>query len=102
MKIDRSFVADILQSDNDAVIVNATINLAHNLGFQVTAEGVESNEVLNVLEEYGCDLVQGFYVAKPLPIDDFDRWMKESSWRPQRLATNGSSNRLPTDVQTTV
>jgi diguanylate cyclase len=75
LKIDKSFVMDILHSDNDAVIVNATINLAHNLGLQVTAEGVESLEIMQRLASYGCDIAQGYYYAKPLPVDEFDRWI---------------------------
>lgn len=75
LKIDKSFVIDILGSDNDAVIVNATINLAHNLGLQVTAEGVESQQVLEKLAGYGCDIAQGFYCARPLALSDFNSWL---------------------------
>ncbi|WP_417225390.1 putative bifunctional diguanylate cyclase/phosphodiesterase [Amphritea sp.] len=74
LKIDRSFVSDILQNESDAVIVNATINLAHNLGLEVTAEGVEDLETLSLLKAEGCDLVQGYYLGRPMPKDAFAQW----------------------------
>ncbi len=77
LKIDRSFVTDIINDESDAVIVNATINLAHNLGLQVTAEGVESPEVMEVLDQYGCDIAQGFLIARPLQVDEFEEWQRE-------------------------
>ncbi len=81
LKIDKSFVKDILISDNDAVIVRATINLAHNLGLQVTAEGVENQEIMDRLKDYGCDIAQGYFMSNPLSVVDFDRWMRDSQWR---------------------
>ncbi|MDO9106209.1 MAG: bifunctional diguanylate cyclase/phosphodiesterase [Methylovulum sp.] len=80
LKIDKSFVSDILGSENDAVIVKATINLAHNLGLQVTAEGVESEAVMERLREYGCDIAQGYYLNKPLAVKDFNDWMRSSAY----------------------
>lgn len=85
LKIDRSFVQDILISENDDVIVNATINLAHNLGFHVTAEGVESKEIMDRLKSYGCDIAQGYYLSKPASVKDFDEWMKVSEWQLEPL-----------------
>jgi len=81
LKIDRSFVQDILVSENDDVIVNATINLAHNLGFKVTAEGVESAEIMDILKSYGCDVAQGYYLSKPATVSDFNNWMENSEWK---------------------
>jgi diguanylate cyclase (GGDEF)-like protein len=77
LKIDKSFVSDVLQSENDAVIVKATINLAHNLGLKVTAEGVESKQVLDLLNSYDCDIAQGYFFSKPLPIDAFNLWIQD-------------------------
>ncbi|MGY6274636.1 putative bifunctional diguanylate cyclase/phosphodiesterase [Methylomonas sp. MgM2] len=74
LKIDKSFIIDMLQSENDSVIVKATINLAHNLGLTVTAEGVESQDVLTLLNSYDCDIAQGFYFSKPVSVDDFEYW----------------------------
>lgn len=74
IKIDKSFVMDMLENENDAVIVRATIELAHNLGHKVVAEGVENEEVFKALRNLGCDVVQGFYFSKPLTGEDFDDW----------------------------
>ncbi|WP_445369044.1 putative bifunctional diguanylate cyclase/phosphodiesterase [Methylomonas sp. BW4-1] len=76
LKIDKSFVVDLLHSENDAVIVKATINLAHNLGLQVTAEGVETQEIMDKLSTYQCDLAQGYLFSKPMPFEDFGAWVE--------------------------
>ena len=78
LKIDKSFVTDVMHSENDAVIVKATINLAHNLGLQVTAEGVENQEIMNKLGGYDCDIAQGYLMSRPLPVDQFDQWIKDN------------------------
>lgn len=79
VKIDKSFVMDMLENESDGVIVKATIDLAHNLGMQVVAEGVESQQVKNRLQELNCDIVQGFFYSKPLTNNDFLEWF--SSWK---------------------
>jgi diguanylate cyclase (GGDEF)-like protein len=78
LKIDKSFVMDMLDSDNDRVIVRATIDLAHNLGLKVTAEGVETRAALAVLSDYGCDVAQGYLLSKPQPADRFLEWLESS------------------------
>jgi len=77
LKIDKSFVMDMLASDNDAVIVRATIDLAHNLGLKVTAEGVETPEALEMVKRFGCDIAQGYYFSQALPRADFETWLAE-------------------------
>jgi EAL domain-containing protein (putative c-di-GMP-specific phosphodiesterase class I) len=67
IKIDKSFVIDMMTHKNDAMIVRTTIDLGHNLGLKVVAEGVESDEILKRLVELGCDSVQGHYISFPLP-----------------------------------
>jgi len=89
LKIDRSFVQDILISESDDVIVNATINLAHNLGLQVTAEGVENKQILDRLQSYGCDIAQGFYLSKPVAVTDFNQWMENSQWQIKKETAQG-------------
>jgi diguanylate cyclase (GGDEF)-like protein len=86
LKIDKSFVMDIMNSENDAMIVKATINLAHNLGLQVTAAGVESKEIMAKLKDYGCDMAQGYYLHKPLHVTDFNIWMNSSQWQANKTA----------------
>ncbi|WP_271270711.1 putative bifunctional diguanylate cyclase/phosphodiesterase [Aliamphritea hakodatensis] len=79
LKIDRSFVKDIMTDESDAVIVNATINLAHNLGLQVTAEGVNDPAVLQKLRREGCDVVQGYLLARPMPVGAFEEWLSSEA-----------------------
>jgi len=75
IKIDRSFVMDMDNDINDAIIVRSTIDLAHNMGLRVVAEGVETQPILDQLSEDGCDYAQGYHIAKPMSIDDFERSM---------------------------
>jgi len=77
LKIDQSFIRDLMHSKDDAIIVNALISLAHNLGFKVIAEGVEEIEQLEYLREHDCDVVQGYYYSRPLPADEFYQWAME-------------------------
>jgi EAL domain-containing protein (putative c-di-GMP-specific phosphodiesterase class I) len=67
LKVDRSFVRDIIANGDDAAIVASVIALAHNLKLQVVAEGVESAEQLDYLRQLGCDIMQGYYFSEPLP-----------------------------------
>lgn len=75
LKIDRSFVKDMVASKNDAAIVRSTIDLAHNLGLNVVAEGVEDQHVLDLLEEMNCDTIQGFFISKPLPANEISEFL---------------------------
>ena len=74
LKIDKSFVIAMERDTDDAQIVRSTIELAHNLGIAVVAEGVENVQVWNLLRELHCDLAQGFYMGRPMPIDEFMHW----------------------------
>ncbi len=76
LKIDRSFVMDMENDPDDEVIVHSTIELAHNLGLSVVAEGIESESVYNKLGEMGCDTAQGYYISKPLSVDEFSDFIK--------------------------
>ncbi|AMV38026.1 EAL domain-containing protein [Planctomyces sp. SH-PL62] len=70
VKVDRSFVVDMAVSRRDACIVRSVIDLGHNLGLRVVAEGVENEATLDLLRDWGCDLVQGFHLGRPLPVAD--------------------------------
>jgi diguanylate cyclase (GGDEF)-like protein len=85
IKIDRSFVGDMINNDNDSVIVRATIDMAHDLGLKVTAEGVEDQQTWDKLAEFGCDNAQGFYMGKPQNAEELNRWFCESKWSGQAL-----------------
>jgi diguanylate cyclase (GGDEF)-like protein len=77
IKIDKSFVIDMPHDQSDAAIVRSTIDLAHNLGLRVVAEGVESHEAWCRLEDLGCDLAQGFHVSRPIPAEAMSRLLAE-------------------------
>jgi diguanylate cyclase (GGDEF)-like protein/PAS domain S-box-containing protein len=76
LKIDKSFVMHMSDDSNDEVIVRSTIDLAHNLGLSVVAEGVESDLHLQTLRGLGCDVGQGFHIGHPLRIEEFHQWME--------------------------
>ena len=70
IKIDRSFVTNMITDENDAVIVRSTIEMAKNLGLEIVAEGVETAEVASALAALGCDYIQGYLLSKPLPAEE--------------------------------
>jgi diguanylate cyclase (GGDEF)-like protein len=74
LKIDKSFVMGMERDPDDAKIVRSTIDLAHNMGLSVVAEGVENAAIWNLLREQGCDEAQGYHMSKPLPVDGFKAW----------------------------
>jgi diguanylate cyclase (GGDEF)-like protein len=75
LKVDKSFVLDMDADEENASIVNATIDLAHNLGLTVTAEGVESLAVFERLQHMGCDYYQGYYSGRPMRMDELLAWL---------------------------
>jgi len=70
LKIDRSFISELNCEGDDMVIVHSTITMAHQLGFRVVAEGVELQEVWDLLKVLNCDLVQGYFISRPLPVEE--------------------------------
>jgi EAL domain-containing protein (putative c-di-GMP-specific phosphodiesterase class I) len=82
IKVDKSFVLELEKNGNDAVIVRSTIDMAHNLGLRVTAEGVETPDAWNVLGALGCDQSQGYHMSRPLPADELAEWLAKSVWAP--------------------
>ncbi len=79
LKIDQSFVSNMNRDENDAMIVHSTIDLAHNLGLRVVAEGVENEEIMQQLRAQGCDLIQGYHLCRPLPPEQLQSWLSEHS-----------------------
>lgn len=77
LKIDRSFVGNMLAEESDLTIVRSTIDLAHNLGLGVVAEGVEDGPTLGHLAELGCDRAQGYFITEPLEVDTATEWLRD-------------------------
>jgi EAL domain-containing protein (putative c-di-GMP-specific phosphodiesterase class I)/GGDEF domain-containing protein len=76
LKIDRLFVSSLTSSHRDPLLVRSTIDLAHALEMEVTAEGVENAATLALLRTMGCDLIQGYFIARPMPLDDLERLLE--------------------------
>ena len=74
LKIDRSFVMNMHRDPQDAKIVRSVVDLAHNLGLKVTAEGLEEGAAWHLLGELGCDIAQGYWIAKPMPAEQLPQW----------------------------
>jgi diguanylate cyclase (GGDEF)-like protein/PAS domain S-box-containing protein len=99
LKIDKSFVTGLDTVGDNEVIVRSTVELAHNLGLSVVAEGVEDENVVKILAEHGCDAAQGYFFARPRPPEELTNWLTESPfgagavWPPATVdaATAGSS-----------
>jgi EAL domain-containing protein (putative c-di-GMP-specific phosphodiesterase class I) len=88
LKIDQSFVKNMETDGDDAKIVRSTVELAHNLGLSVVAEGVENEAVWELLRELGCDQAQGYHMGRPMPADTFSEW--SVGWQAGRLPGNSN------------
>ena len=84
LKIDQSFVRNMQTDADDATIVRSTIDLAHNLGITVVAEGVENGQVWNMLRDLDCDHAQGFHMGRPMPVSELPTW--STRWASARRA----------------
>ena len=80
LKIDRSFVHDMIADNDNAMIVRSTIELAHNLGLATVAEGVETTEILEVLRDMQCDMAQGYLISRPLAEQEFLDFLASKAW----------------------
>ncbi len=98
LKIDSSFVFSMLHNEQDEIIVNSTIHLAHNLGLYVVAEGVESQAVYSRLCNLGCDSAQGYYMGMPMPAEETNQWLKSSAWceHAGAIASETDESNVPT------
>ena len=98
VKVDKSFVLAAASDSNDAAIVRSVINLGHTLGLRVVAEGVEDDQLRRLLASWDCDIVQGYFIGRPLPADEFTVWLTETSRRlritarPRPVRANFSTN----------
>lgn len=79
IKIDKSFVLRMSEDQDDATIVRSIVDLGHNLGLEVVAEGVEDCEAWNLLAALGCDMAQGYFISPPLPAPELERWLDKQA-----------------------
>jgi diguanylate cyclase (GGDEF)-like protein len=80
LKIDKSFVMNMVEEKDDAMIVRSVIELARNFGLNAVAEGVKNERAWEILADLGCDHAQGYYISPPVPIEKLNKWMVESPW----------------------
>jgi len=99
LKIDRSFIAGLTESHRDPLIVRSSIDLAHALDLKVTAEGIDNPMTLSLLRVMGCDILQGFFIAKPLPLDlliaCFEAGFEHVNGEPQPFAALQQAHATP-------
>lgn len=93
IKIDKSFVLDMLTSKDSAAIVRSTIDLAHALEMKVVAEGVENEAILGQLAVLSCDVAQGYHYSKPLPAEQFMEWLNQRAEKSSRKKRTGDARR---------
>jgi len=81
IKVDRSFVMEMIEDKDDDIIVRATIEVAHNLGLKIVAEGVHDKQTWERLKTLSCDIAQGHYISKPLSAAEFSVWLSGNEWQ---------------------
>lgn len=92
LKIDCAFIRGMMDDEQDEIIVNSTIQLAHNLGLTVVAEGVENDATYGHLKSLGCDCAQGFFVAHPMDKSATERWLQNGQWLHSEIACLGPAH----------
>jgi EAL domain-containing protein (putative c-di-GMP-specific phosphodiesterase class I) len=96
IKIDRGFISAMSQGERAIGIVRALIDLAHALGMPCIAEGVETASEMRMLQALGCDAVQGWYIARPLPADEVTVWLRERAPLALTVLRDASNDVAPT------
>ncbi|MGO4804639.1 putative bifunctional diguanylate cyclase/phosphodiesterase [Arthrobacter sp. 2MCAF15] len=84
LKLDKSFILSMTDDSRATALVVSTIDLAHSLGLDMTAEGVESEDAFRALSDYGCDVAQGFFMSRPVPAAELDAWLAVRRHHPPR------------------
>ena len=90
LKIDKVFVMNLHNSQEDLIIVRSTIHMAQNLGLNVVAEGIENETVLGIMTELGADSAQGYHISKPIPVSDVEEWI--ANWQGKHGIVNGDTS----------
>ena len=102
LKIDRSFIAKMFPGNREWLLVESTIALAHRLGLRAVAEGVQTEQQLQALKQFGCDAAQGFLIARAMPIMELMQWIERASSNAHTLAAISQRSLFsatPTDLQ---
>lgn len=97
LKIDRAFITDISSDNDDVAIVEAVLGLGKHFGMKVVAEGVEDEEQLQFLKSQGCDIAQGYFISKPMPLDEYQAWLQRWPYGIQKPTTAGATGDADTD-----
>lgn len=92
LKIDKSFVINMDAEKSNKIIISSTVGLAHELGLDVVAEGVENKESLDILQKMGCDRAQGYHICKPQSAEDLTKWLLTSEWKADNKKKAQGSN----------
>jgi diguanylate cyclase len=100
VKIDRSFVRHLAERKDDQAIVRAVIGLGHDLGLRVVAEGVEDEAAWRLLDTFGCDLVQGYFLARPMPAETMTGWLAEHFAAYATRLRSDVDDSAPTETET--
>ena len=79
LKIDRGFLSEFMESERGRKIISHTISMSRDIGLNIIAEGVETGEQAHFLQSCGCDVAQGFYYSKPIPVEEFDKQLNKNS-----------------------
>jgi EAL domain-containing protein (putative c-di-GMP-specific phosphodiesterase class I) len=95
IKIDKSFVINMKDDENDASIIRATVGLAHDLGLHVVAEGVENQESQDLLQALNCEYAQGYHICKPAPANEISKLL--SNYTPYNFAKSSDDGSLNID-----
>ena len=78
VKLDKSFIDNIEKSNKDQMLTQSIIDISHNMGFEVVAEGIEKKEQEKILLDFNCDYFQGFLYCKPLNVKDINKWIRSN------------------------
>jgi EAL domain-containing protein (putative c-di-GMP-specific phosphodiesterase class I) len=88
LKIDRSFVTNAVNHEAARVMLTSSLQIARQLNLKSVAEGVETQQEWDLLQELGCDLAQGYFIAKPMEVNDYLNWLKELARTPNSIFTS--------------
>ena len=99
LKIDKSFIISMNDTPNNAIIIKAIIDLAHQLGLKIVAEGIENQAIYNNLIQLGCDIGQGFYISQPMPPENFTKFIQNRKLENSQTRETTKSSNIPVPLK---